>query len=186
MEKIRSICVYCGSSPGNNPAYMTEAKVLGAAMAGAGISLVYGGGDRGIMGAVAKSILENGGKAVGIIPEFLLEKERSSGTASLELTEIVITKNMHERKQMRFERADAFVALPGGIGTLEELIEILTWAQLGRHDKPIALLDTDGFWSKLIDLFDHMDQEGFIHTAHLIRPIVMQDADEIVPKLLEQ
>ena len=128
---IRSICVYCGSSPGNAPIFVDTAQKFGQILAQNGITLVYGGGSRGLMGALALSVHEHGGRVIGIIPEFLKVRERMFTGAQ----EIVVTRDMHERKRMMFERADAFVALPGGIGTLEELVEQLTWSQLGRHRK---------------------------------------------------
>ncbi|WP_394688664.1 TIGR00730 family Rossman fold protein [Hoeflea sp.] len=180
---IRSICVYCGSQPGNNPAYRTAAETLGAAMAKHGIDLVYGGGTRGIMGAVAESVMAGGGKAIGIIPEFLMDKEASRQELG-SLSELHVTDDMHQRKHMMFERADAFVTLPGGIGTLEEIVEIMTWAQLGRHTKPMVFANVSGFWDPLNALLGHMAQEGFIHTAHLVRPMVIDKAEDIIPAIL--
>src|SRR3954471_20103107 len=135
MTVIRSICVYCGLSPGKDPAFIATAQAFGKIMAREGVALVYGGGSRGLMGAVAKSVHENGGTVVGVIPEFLQARELAFAGAD----ELIVTADMHTRKQIMFERADAFVALPGGIGTLEELVEQLTWSQLGRHKKPIAI-----------------------------------------------
>ena len=180
---IKSICVYCGSQPGRDPAYRQAAQALGKAMAENGIDLVYGGGTKGIMGAVADAVLSNGGKAIGIIPEFLMDKEASRHSLG-QLSELHVTKDMHERKHMMFERSDAFVTLPGGIGTLEEIIEIMTWAQLGRHTKPMVLANINGFWDPLNALIGHMSGEGFIHTAHLVRPLIIDKAEEIVPAIL--
>lgn len=180
---IRSICVYCGSQPGSNPAYRAAAETLGASMAEHGIDLVYGGGTRGLMGAVAKSVMAAGGKAIGIIPEFLMEKEASRNELG-SLSELHVTEDMHQRKHMMFERADAFVTLPGGIGTLEEIVEIMTWGQLGRHTKPMVFANVEGFWNPLNALLGHMAQEGFIHTAHLVRPMVIDKAEDIVPAIL--
>lgn len=182
---IASICVYCGSQNGRNPAHIAAAYQLGKSMAQAGIGLVYGGGARGIMGAVADGVMENGGTATGIIPQFLVAKEAAEESLA-KLTETIITQDMHERKHAMFERADAFVTLPGGIGTLEEIIEIMTWAQLGRHAKPVVLANFDGFWDPLLTLLDHMREEGFIHTAGRVRPLVVGHADEVVPLLLSQ
>src|SRR4029453_18341627 len=131
---MRHLCVYCGSGPGRNPAYMAAAKALGAAMADEGIGLVYGGGSLGLMGEVARSVIAGGGHVVGIIPEFLVNKERML----TEVNELIVTASMHERKMTMFERADGFAALPGGLGTLEELVEISTWAQLDRAATPTA------------------------------------------------
>lgn len=181
---IRTICVYCGSQMGRNPAYRDAARVLGKAMAEHGIALVYGGGTRGIMGTVADAVLSNGGKVIGIIPEFLMDKEATRHALG-QLTELVVTKDMHERKHIMFERSDAFVALPGGIGTLEEIIEIMTWAQLGRHAKPMVFGNTEGFWNPLNTLISHMADEGFLHTAHLVQPLVIDDASAILPAIIQ-
>jgi uncharacterized protein (TIGR00730 family) len=155
---IRSICVYCGSSPGVNPAYAEAARTLGRTMAQNGVGLVYGGGGLGLMGEIARTVLAHGGRVTGIIPEFLSVKEHMLRGA----TEMNVVKDMHQRKRLMFEKADAFVALPGGIGTLEELVEQLTWAQLGRHSKPIVLVDVEGYWSPLVELLEHLRREGFI------------------------
>ncbi|MBO0765946.1 MAG: TIGR00730 family Rossman fold protein [Hyphomicrobiaceae bacterium] len=155
---IRNICVYCGSNPGRNPAYMEAACSLGRQMAGDGIGLIYGGGGLGLMGGIAQAVLAGGGRVTGIIPTFLSEREHMLREA----TELVVVADMHERKRLMFERSDAFVALPGGIGTLEELVEQLTWAQLGRHSKPIVLLNTEGFWEPFVQLLDHLRREAFI------------------------
>jgi uncharacterized protein (TIGR00730 family) len=152
-------------------------------MAQADIELVYGGGSTGVMGSVANAVLAAGGRVTGIIPKFLVRRE--SAQASLEaLTEAIVTDDMHQRKHTMFERADAFVALPGGIGTLEEIIEIMTWAQLGRHTKPIAFANVAGFWDPLLALLDHMRREGFIHTANRVQPLVLDKAENIVPALI--
>jgi uncharacterized protein (TIGR00730 family) len=183
MSEIRSICVYCGSSPGRDPLYVEAAEVLGRAMAEAGLRLVYGGGGKGIMGAVAASVSKGGGTVVGIIPRFLISKEATEA-ALARLDELVVTEDMHTRKHRMFDESDAFVALPGGIGTLEEIVEIMTWAQLGRHAKPIVLANIGGFWTPLIRLLDHMREAGFLHTAHKIAPLVIDDAADIVPAIL--
>jgi len=183
MPTIRSLCVYCGSQPGANPAYTQAGHAFGRAMAEAGIALVYGGGAKGIMGAVADGVLSAGGTATGIIPRFLVAKE-ASGVSLEKLSEAVLTEDMHERKHEMFERSDAFVAFPGGIGTLEEIVEILTWAQLGRHAKPIAFANIDGFWNPMLALLDHMREEGFIHTAARVRPIVVDRAEAVIPAIL--
>tara|TARA_B100000949_G_scaffold206539_1_gene197313 strand:- start:897 stop:1409 length:513 start_codon:yes stop_codon:yes gene_type:complete len=151
-------------------------------MASRGIGLVYGGGTRGIMGTVADAVMSGGGKVTGIIPEFLMDKEATRHALG-QLDELVVTRDMHERKHLMFERSDAFVALPGGIGTLEEIIEIMTWAQLGRHTKPIILANIGDFWKPLEILLDHMKDQGFIHTAHLVKPLVIGDPAEIVPAI---
>lgn len=182
MQTIKSICVYCGSQPGKKPDFVKAAQILGKQLATHNIRLVYGGGSRGIMGAVSQSVQDNGGRVLGIIPEFLLPKEGEWDQSSGNL-DIAITHNMHERKQRMFEESDAFIALPGGIGTLEEIVEIITWAQLGRHTKPIAFLNTNNFWQPMLELLDHMKQSGFIHTANKVNPIVIDDAEDVITKL---
>ncbi len=183
MSKIRSICVYCGSSPGNRPEYLQAATILGSALGNAGIRLVYGGGTSGIMGTVAKATLEAGGTVLGVIPQFLMKREAADGSA-FTLSQMIVTEDMHERKHALFENSDAFVALPGGIGTVEEIVEVMTWAQLGRHAKPIVFANIEGFWNPMLQLIGHMKSEGFIHTANLVNPLVINGADEIVPAIL--
>ena len=179
MSQIRKVCVYCGSSAGTDPAYVAAATRLGEILAGAGIGLVYGGGSAGLMGALAKAMQARGGEIIGIIPEFLTVKENTFRGA----TEIVVTRGMHDRKQMMFERSDAFVALPGGIGTLEELVEQLTWAQLGRHKKPILIANLNGFWDGLLGLLEHMRVAGYIHSTAQMNFVVVDDVEQIVPAL---
>jgi uncharacterized protein (TIGR00730 family) len=183
MNTIRSVCVYCGSSPGNDELYLKAGHVLGRAIANAGLELVYGGGGKGIMGAVADGALRAGGKVTGIIPRFLMTKEATQA-ALQRLNELVVTENMHERKHIMFEKSDSFVALPGGIGTVEEIIEIMTWAQLGHHRKPMVFGNVGGFWNPMLALLDHMRAEGFIHTGHLVNPLVVDTAEAIVPAIL--
>ena len=183
MNTIRSICVYCGSSPGNNDLYLKAGRTLGRAIAQTGLQLVYGGGGKGIMGAVADGALRSGGKVTGIIPRFLMAKEATQA-ALQRLDEFIVTENMHERKHMMFEKSDAFVALPGGIGTVEEIIEIMTWAQLGHHRKPIVFANIGGFWNPMLALLDHMKAEGFIHTGQLVNPLVVDTAEAIVPAIM--
>lgn len=180
---IRSVCVYCGSSPGDDPAFMDAGRTVGRAIGEAGLRLVYGGGTRGIMGAVAEGTMEAGGNVTGIIPRFLMNKEATEKALG-KLDELIVTEDMHQRKHRMFEEADAFVTLPGGIGTLEEVIEIMTWAQLGRHAKPIVLGNVKGFWDPLSTLLDHMRDAGFIHTAHRVRPLVIDTPEEILPAIL--
>jgi uncharacterized protein (TIGR00730 family) len=180
---IQSVCVYCGSSPGNDPAYLEAGKILGRSLGEAGLRLVYGGGTKGIMGAVAEGTMEAGGKVTGIIPRFLMNKEATEKALG-QLDELVVTEDMHERKHRMFEESDAFVTLPGGIGTLEEVIEIMTWAQLGQHTKPIVLANIKDFWNPLSTLLDHMRDAGFIHTAHRVRPLVIDRPEAIVPAIL--
>ena len=182
MTPIKSICIYCGSQPGNEPEYLKEAIALGKILAKHNIRLVYGGGSNGIMGAVSKSVQDSGGKVLGIIPEFLLKTE-GEWDHSADGLEVQITNNMHERKQKMFEEADAFIALPGGIGTLEEIIEVITWAQLGRHEKPIAFLNTIGFWTPMLELIDYMKTAGFLHTAEKVKPLVFNQSHELIHML---
>jgi uncharacterized protein (TIGR00730 family) len=173
---IRNICVYCGSCPGINPAYAEAARTLGRAMAENGVGLVYGGGGLGLMGEIARAVLAHGGRVTGIIPEFLSVKEQMLRGA----TEMNVVKDMHHRKRLMFEKADAFVALPGGIGTLEELVEQLTWAQLGRHSKPIVVVDIEGYWSPLVALLAHLRREGFIRQDMEVRLRTVDRAEDVL------
>ncbi|MDX8433876.1 MULTISPECIES: TIGR00730 family Rossman fold protein [Mesorhizobium] len=183
MNTIRSVCVYCGSSPGRDATYVKAGHLLGRSLAKSGLRLVYGGGTKGIMGAVAEGALKAGGKVTGIIPRFLINREATE-TALDRLDELVITDNMHERKHRMFEKSDAFVALPGGIGTVEEIVEIMTWGQLGHHRKPIVFANIKGFWDPMLALLDHMSSEGFIHTAHRVKPLVVEDPEAIVAAIM--
>jgi hypothetical protein len=177
---VRNICVYCGSNSGINPAYAEAAHTLGKRMAHAGIGLVYGGGGLGLMGELARMVLKSGGRVTGIIPSFLSRKERMLREAH----EMIVVEDMHQRKKLMFDKSDAFVALPGGIGTLEELVEQLTWAQLGRHNKPIVLVSIDDFWQPLLDLLDHMRAEEFIRDSMDVRFITVSKAEDVVDTIL--
>ena len=179
MTGIRNVCVYCGASAGADPRFLQAADLLGAGLAAAGIGLVYGGGDTGLMGRVARATLAGGGRVTGIIPTFLMRAEN----ALMEAQDVVIVEDMHERKRLMFERADAFVALPGGIGTLEELAEQLTWAQLQRHRKPILIADIAGFWRPLLGLLAHMRQLEFLREGADVHYIVAERAEDILPML---
>lgn len=179
MSSIRNVCVYCGASAGSDPRFAHAADVLGAALAEAGIGLVYGGGDVGMMGQVARATLAAGGQVIGVIPKFLLRREN----ALLGAQQLMIVEDMHERKRIMFDRADAFVALPGGIGTLEELAEQMTWAQLQQHDKPILIADIAGFWRPLLSLLAHMRNFGFLREGNDVHYIVAEKAEDIVPML---
>ena len=179
MSEIRNVCVYCGSSPGGDPVFAQAATQLGEALAKAGVGLVYGGGDRGLMGLCARAVLAHGGRVTGIIPEFLMQKESALDAAQ----ELVAVPDMHTRKRLMFERADAFVALPGGVGTLEELVEQLTWVQLGRHTKPVLIADIGGFWRPLLSLMTHMRENGFIPAHYDVRYLVAERVDDILPML---
>jgi uncharacterized protein (TIGR00730 family) len=179
MSSIRAVCVYCGSSAGADPAFATAARALGKILAENGVRLVYGGGSVGMMGTLADAVLAHGGNVTGIIPEFLVDKEHMLAGAQ----EIIVTRDMHERKRVMFEKADAFVALPGGIGTLEELVEQLTWAQLGHHRKPILLVNIAGFWEPLLELIDHMNAFGFLHAFRRLNYLITENVEEILPAL---
>jgi uncharacterized protein (TIGR00730 family) len=182
MSKINAICVYCGSSPGTDPAFLEAARDFGKILADAGIRLVWGGGSVGLMGAIAASVIEHGGAATGIIPEFLTAKEKPRRLAQ----EQIVTRDMHERKRTMFDRADAFVALPGGIGTLEELVEQMTWAQLGRHKKPILIANINGFWDPLLSLLAHMRIAGLVPPpSRGVDLLVVERVADILPKLNE-
>jgi uncharacterized protein (TIGR00730 family) len=161
---------------------MDAATSFGRVLAENNIGLVYGGGSVGLMGALAEAVLDGGGRVTGVIPEFLVNREHML----LRVQERIVTRDMHERKRIMFERADAFVALPGGIGTLEELVEQLTWAQLGRHRKPILILNIEGFWDPLCALIDHMRRLDFIRANMSVRLLVVEKVDEILPKLFEE
>jgi len=179
IREIRNICVYCGSSTGDDPVYAEAAEALGAAIARAGIGLVFGGGSCGLMGVVANTALAHGGKVTGIIPGFLDEREIALPTVS----ELQVVPDMHTRKRLMFEKSDAFVALPGGVGTLEELTEQLTWIQLGRHSKPLVIADVGGFWKPLLSLFAHMHNAGFIRQGYEVRYMVAERVEDVIPML---
>jgi uncharacterized protein (TIGR00730 family) len=163
MAQLKSLCVYCGANAGAAPEYGAAAETLGKLMAAEGVRLVYGGGSIGLMGIVARSVLGHGGNVTGIIPQFLKDRE----VMLKEVPDLVVTADMHERKRIMFQRADAFVALPGGIGTLEEVVEVMTWAQLDQHAKPVLIVNLNGFWNPLTDLFRRMADEGFLHKSFL-------------------
>jgi uncharacterized protein (TIGR00730 family) len=176
---LKNVCVYCGSAPGDDPAYRAAAEILGTSLARAGLGLVYGGGNNGLMGITARSVLQAGGHVIGVIPDFLKNKESMLRDAQ----ELITVPDMHTRKRIMFERADAFVALPGGIGTLEELVEQMTWSQLGRHQKPVLIADIGGFWRPLLSLFAHMRDKGFIRPEFEISYLVAEKVEDIVPML---
>lgn len=174
-----SICVYCGSSDGTDPRFVEAAQALGRVIGTGGHRLVYGGGNVGLMGEVSRAAKAAGAHVTGIIPRFLLSKEKlSSG-----LDEVIQVTDMHERKMAMFDRADAFVALPGGIGTLEELVEQMTWAQLGRHGKPIVILDTAGFWRPFNDLIAHMRMAGFIRAGLEVQTLTAEKTGDVLPMI---
>lgn len=179
MPAIKSICVYCGSGFGDDPVFAENAAALGRAMAERDIGLVYGGGNVGLMGTIAQSVLDHGGYVTGIIPEFLKSREKLLEAVQ----ETIVVPDMHTRKRLMFEKADAFVALPGGIGTLEELVEQMTWAQLGRHTKPILMLNVKGFWRPLLNLLAHMRNEGFIRPGLELNYLVAEQVQDVIPML---
>jgi hypothetical protein len=179
MSKIGTICVYCGSGAGNNPRFTEAASAFGKILAENRIRLVYGGGSIGLMGAIATAALDHGGSVTGIIPEFLNTRERMLSRVQ----ELIVTPDMHERKRLMFERSDAFVALPGGVGTLEELVEQLTWQQLGRHSRPVLLANIDGFWEPLIALLTHMRATQFIRPGFSIEVLKADRVEDILPHL---
>ena len=179
MTKIKTVCVYCGSGPGTDPRFVEAAIAFGKALAENGIRLVYGGGSIGLMGAVATSVLDHGGSVTGIIPDFLTIRENALNRVQ----EMIVTPDMHERKRQMFERSDAFVALPGGIGTLEELVEQLTWQQLGRHSKPVLLANIDGFWEPLFALLTHMRETEFIRHGLSVEILKAERVEDILPRL---
>jgi uncharacterized protein (TIGR00730 family) len=181
MSKINALCVYCGSSPGTDPAFVETARSFGKILAENEIRLVYGGGSTGLMGALASAVLDHGGEVTGIIPEFLTNRERPERLPQ----EVIVTRDLHERKRKMFERADAFVALPGGLGTLEELVEQLTWAQLGRHKKPILIANINGYWNPLLTLINHMRDVKFVPSALEVDLLVAKRVEDILPTLRE-
>lgn len=179
MSELRTICVYCGSADGSDPAHREAAAALGRAMADAGIGLVYGGGSNGLMGITARAVLDNGGHVTGIIPGFLRDRELMLADTQ----EMLVVPDMHTRKRLMFERADAFVALPGGIGTLEELVEQMTWVQLQQHTKPVLIADIAGFWAPLLSLLEHMRENGFVRREAEVSYLVAERSEDILPML---
>lgn len=182
MHGLNSVCVYCGSATGHDPRFAAAADELGTALARASVTLVYGGGSLGLMGRIAQKVLQEGGKVVGIIPRFLHERE----VMLTEVTELIVTEDMHERKRLMFERSDGFVALPGGVGTLEEVVEMMTWSQLGRHDKPIVLANVADFWGPLNALIQHMLDAGFIRPGWDVSYDAVDEIADVIPVLIDR
>jgi hypothetical protein len=180
MSQIRKICVYCGSGPGRDPDFVAAARKFGKTLADNRIGLVYGGGSVGLMGEIANTVLDNGGHVTGIIPDFLANREHM-----MRRGEIIRTRDMHERKQLMFDHADAFVALRGGIGTLEEVVEQMTWVQLGRHAKPVLLANIKSFWDPLRALLAHMEELNFIRPELYVRYLVADRIEDVLPMLRE-
>jgi len=178
---MKSICVFCGSSIGSNSQYVAAARNLGKLLAQKKLTLVYGGGNVGLMGEIANSVLANRGKAIGVIPRFLVEKE----LVHEKLSEIRIVDSMHERKALMAELADGFIAMPGGFGTLEETVEVLTWAQLGLHRKPVGLLNVENYFNFLYEFFNHMVNEKFLHTQYKDMILIKENAAEMLNSLAD-
>ncbi len=176
---LKSLCVYCGSSPGLRTSYIEAAEKLGRLIAADGITLVYGGGNVGLMGALADSVLKAGGAVIGVIPEQMVAKELAHNG----LTKLYCVGSMHERKLKMAELSDAFVALPGGIGTMEEILEVFTWTQLGYHSKPCAFLDVEQYYVPLFQFLDHMEEQRFIKKDHLASLIRGDDPGDLLIKL---
>ncbi|MEM7551082.1 MAG: TIGR00730 family Rossman fold protein [Bacteroidota bacterium] len=176
---IKSVCVFCGSSVGKKPVYAETAHKLGEVLAEKGMKLVFGGGKVGLMGATAEGCLNKGGQAIGVIPQSLYEKE----VAHTGIQELKVVETMHERKKLMYDLSDAFVAMPGGYGTLDEFCEVLTWSQLGYHHKPIAFLNVEGYFDRLIDQFHYSFEEGFITQNHLDMIIVETSIEAMFEKI---
>ena len=177
---MKRIAVFCGSKHGSNPAYKEAAEELGEALTKQSIELVYGGGAVGLMGVIADSVLNNHGKVTGVIPEKLYEME----VAHMGLTELYRVKTMHERKALMADLADGFIALPGGIGTLEEIMEVMTWAQIGYHNKPCGFLNTAGYYDELFEFFERMDTNGFLYNPIHEQCIVEEEVKELLPRMV--
>lgn len=173
---MKSICVYCGSNPGRDPAFVTAARAVGTRLAKAGLDIIYGGGQVGLMGEVADAALDAGGRVIGVIPEFLALKE----IAHLDLTELYVVQSMHARKAKMAHLSDAFIALPGGIGTMEEMFEIWTWGQLGQHRKPVGLLNVHGYYDDLVAFLDKMADQNFLAPDHRQSLMVAEDVGELL------
>ncbi len=177
---MKRICVYCGTNGGGNPAYLQAAEQLGVLLAERGVGVVYGGGEIGMMGAVADGALSRGGEVIGVTPILFVEM----GVIHQKLTDLKVVNTMHERKALMAELSDGFVALPGGLGTFEELFEILTWAQLGLHQKPCGILNVDGYFNRLVEFLDHAVQEKFIKESHNKMMIVEESAEKLLGAFL--
>jgi uncharacterized protein (TIGR00730 family) len=178
-HSIESVCVYCGSRHGDAATFTEQARALGEGVAARGMRLIYGAGDVGLMGEVARAAMGAGGKAVGVIPRHIMERE----VGARDLTALIVTDTMHERKKIMFANADAVVALPGGAGTLDELVEILTWRQLGLHEKPLILMNVDGFWDPFLSLIDHVIARGFAESSLRDFMTVTNGAEDTLARL---
>ena len=183
MNTIKAVCVYSGSSPGHDVAYVEAGEKLGVALAASGLKLIYGGGTTGMMGALARGTLQAGGQIGAIIPSFLINRETTKAALTM-FEDLTITETMHERKHKMFERSDAFVALPGGLGTVEEMVENVTWGQLGQHRKPMVFANINGFWDPMLAMLDHLHRTGLIHSGHLLQTIVVDRVEAIIPAIV--
>ncbi|CCG07641.1 TIGR00730 family Rossman fold protein [Pararhodospirillum photometricum] len=179
MTSLTSLSVFCGAAAGHDPRYLNEAQRLGALLAQAGVTVVFGAGNVGLMGGVASAALENGGKVIGVIPEHLTRIETPHG----DLMELHVVGSMHERKRLMFDRSEAACILPGGFGTLDEAFEILTWRQLGLHDRPIVLVNIDGFWDPFVGLVDSIIANGFARPQSRALVTVVEDVGQVLPVL---
>ena len=182
MTQIRSVCVFCGASSGSDPLYREQTRRLGGLIAGAGMILIFGGGKAGLMGALADGALAADGQVIGVIPEFLKEREHSHSG----VTDLQVVDSMHSRKQRMFDLSDAFVVLPGGVGTLDETLEMITWKQLHRHDKPIVIVDINGYWQKLDALIAATVEEAFATPATRGLYTLVSSVDEVIATLRQQ
>ena len=178
IERVESVCVFCGSSDAADPAYLRAAAKLGKALAAADLRMIYGGGGVGLMGACARAAHDAGGRVLGIIPDFLVGREKA-----LESVEHVVVANMHERKMLMFERSDAFVVLPGGVGTLEEVVELLSWRRLELHAKPVVFYNPGGFWRPLFDLFQHTVDARLTPPEFMDAWTAVERIEEVTPLL---
>ncbi len=178
MKSLKSVSVFCGSSNGSKPEYMEQAKNLGSFLASHNIELIYGGGNLGVMGEISRSVMENGGTVTGVIPKKLYDM-----VDHIDLTNLHIVKDMHERKAKMYELSDGFIALPGGIGTLEELSEVMTWYQIGYHSKPIALFNINKYYNSFIRLLEHMVTEGFLKHEYVDSLIVAEELEGLAERM---
>lgn len=176
---IKKLAIFCGSSTGHNPVYANATRALASILFQADIGVVYGGGRIGLMGVVADSMISLGGEVIGVIPRKLMDKE----VGHKNITKLHIVETMHQRKARMADLSDGFIALPGGVGTLEEIIEVFTWLQIGYHHKPCAFLNTEGYFNKLFDFVDHMVEEGFLTESHRSKLIVTEDPEDILKKM---
>lgn len=181
MKELMKICIFCGSSFGNSSIYQEKVNELGTFLANKNIELVYGGGNVGLMGEISRAVLAQGGRVTGVIPEVIYHN-----VEHIELTELYVVKNMHERKAKMYELADGFIALPGGIGTLEELAEVMTWYQIGYHQKPIGIYNIDGFYNGLTDTFGHMIREGFLKKEYIDSLVIADEPESLLEKMANQ